>query len=113
LFAPVEKIIEYLEWKDGYEKGCIQNFDDCRRIVEDFDKIDLELYAFRYPIDTKGKGSRQQGMKMDSASLESSRLARSFKQLSCSKASVFQFLDSTGSSLCRMAAYGKNSASAW
>ncbi len=57
LFAAVEKIIDYVGWKDGYEKGCIENFEDCRRIVEDFNKIDSQSYAFRYPIDTKGKGS--------------------------------------------------------
>lgn len=57
LFPPVEKIIEHMGWKDDYQKGCIENFEDCRRIVEDFNKIDPQSYAFRYPIDTKGKGS--------------------------------------------------------
>jgi hypothetical protein len=57
LFVAVEKIIESMGWKDGYAKGCIENFEDCRRIIEDFNKIDPQSYAFRYPIDTKGKGS--------------------------------------------------------
>ncbi len=58
LLAAAEPIIEFMGWEErGFENDLIENFDDVKKIIEDFNEIDPGSYAFRYPIDTKGKGS--------------------------------------------------------
>lgn len=57
LLDSVEKIITFMGWTEGYAKGCIENFDDIKTVVDKFDEIDEGSYAFRYPTDKQGKGS--------------------------------------------------------
>ena len=57
LLEAVERIIKFMGWTEGYEKGCIESFDDIKTVVGDFDRIDEGSYAFRYPTDKEGKGS--------------------------------------------------------
>jgi hypothetical protein len=58
LLAAAEPIIEFMGWKEGgFEKDCIENFEDCKTVIRDFNAIDPGSYAFRYPVDKRGQGS--------------------------------------------------------
>ena len=57
LMQAVERIYKYMGWTEGFAKGCIENFEDCKTVVNNLNDVDPQSYAFRYPIDKNGKGS--------------------------------------------------------
>jgi hypothetical protein len=51
LLAAVEPILDFMGWKDdSFVHGSIKSYEQCKAVIEDFNKIDRGSYTFRYPV---------------------------------------------------------------
>ena len=57
LLTSIRPIMEEMGWMDDASYETVYGFAEMQRVIHEFDDIDPKSYAFRYPVDSKGRGS--------------------------------------------------------
>jgi hypothetical protein len=61
----LKKVLTELAWIDGFKARRIRSFRDFEKLIEKIDLIDAGSYAFRYPINTRGRRALPKGFSMN------------------------------------------------
>jgi hypothetical protein len=49
--------MDAMGWRNDFEYEGLKGWADVEKIINEFDALDPGSYAFRYPVDTNGRGS--------------------------------------------------------
>jgi hypothetical protein len=61
----VKRIFDEVEWKWETNIEGLRNFQEFETLIEEIERVDANSFAFRYPVNTKGKSSLPQSFRFN------------------------------------------------